>query len=383
MAKRDYYEVLGIAQDASSDDIRQAFRREAVKNHPDKNHGDPAAEARFKEINEAYQVLSDDGKRRIYDRFGHAGLDPAGAGVDDEDGFAGVQDVFSHMSELFVEMFGSKVPPEQQRRRNHRNGTTPRHGKRGQDTRVDIPITIREALYGCTQTVTVRSMSACSDCGGSGAKRGTKPEVCHACGGGGQVSVPRGFIAFSQACGACHGVGQMIPHPCSTCRGAGAVETVRQVQVNFPAGIAEGQQLRVRGYGMPGHAGGPAGDLQVGIQIKPDERFERQGADLVTRVHVLFTVAILGGEVKVPVLDPTRDDVTTTMTVPPGTQNGTAIRLAGHGVGRGGQARGALVVIVHIDMPTRLTERGMALVAELNAELLGGGSSQGSSLSPG
>ena len=370
MAKRDYYEVLGLTQDASPDDIRQAFRREAAKSHPDRNQGDKKAEDRFKEINEAHQVLSDDGKRRIYDRFGHAGLDPAAAGVNEE-GFSGVTDVFTHMQDLFAEMFGGTVPPEEQRRRRHPNGA-PTRGKRGQDIRVEIPITIREAVYGCTHTVNVRSTAVCDGCSGTGARRGTKPEVCTGCGGGGQVSVPRGFIAFSQPCGVCHGVGQVIHHPCEACRGLGAVETSRQVPVNFPPGIAEGQNLRVRGYGMAGRGGGVSGDLHVEIVFKPDDRFERQGVDLLTHVHILFTHAILGGELKVPVLDQARDDVTMSMILPPGTQNGQAIRMTGQGLGRG-HSRGALVVVIHVDVPVHLSERALALVAELNEEILSPG----------
>ena len=313
-SKRDYYEVLQVTRECSSDELRKAYRREALKHHPDRNQGDAASEAKFKEINEAYQVLSDDEKRRIYDQFGHAGLEgPAGGGFD------GIGDVFAHMQDLFSEMFSGSA------------GGRPR---RGADLRVQQRLTLREAAFGCKREVSVRAPTACTDCGGSGAKAGTKPETCPQCRGAGQVSNARGFVMFTSTCQRCHGVGRVVKQPCGTCAGQGAVEKARRVNVTFPAGIDAGQRLRVPGQGMPGPAGAPPGDLYVEVDVEGDPRFERDGADLLTRVRLPFTDAALGSDVRVSALEPESEEATVPLTVPAGTQPGALFTLKGRGIPR-------------------------------------------------
>ena len=348
-SKRDYYEVLGCAREVSADDLRKAYRREALKFHPDRNPGDPSAEARFKEVNEAYQCLSDDEKRGIYDQFGHAGLQgQGGTGMD------GLGDVLSHMQDLFAEMF---------------SGSGGRQ-RRGGDLRVQARLTLREAAYGCKREVNVRAPAACSDCAGSGAKAGSKVEACAQCRGSGQVSSARGFVMFTSTCPRCRGAGRVIKQACPTCNGQGAVERARKVNVTFPAGIDAGQRLRVPGQGMAGPQGAPAGDLYVEIDVEEDARFERDGADLVTRVHVAFTDAALGADIVAPALEPNEDERTLGLTIPPGTRSGAVFSLRGHGTPRlDGRGRGSLVVVVQVDVPTVLTPRARELLEELGPEL--------------
>jgi molecular chaperone DnaJ len=346
--KRDYYEVLGIAKDASADDIRKAYRQSALKNHPDRNPGDAEAEGRFKEATEAYQVLSDDDKRGRYDRFGHAGLE----GVPD----IGGGDIFSHFQDIFSEFFGGFGG----QRRGQGRGPA-----RGQDIRVQQRLTLKDAMLGCKREVPLRTPVMCEECSGSGAKPGTKRKQCGTCGGVGQVSTSRGFVMFTQTCPECSGEGSVVKTPCTACKGAGAVEKQRKVMVSFPAGIDGGQRLRVPGQGMAGHQGGPSGDLYVDVDLAPDERFERDGSDLVTRATVSFAEASLGGsaELQLP------DESQVTIDVPSGTQPGEVITLKGKGLPRiDGRGRGALQVVVQVDVPRALSARAKELLRELDDE---------------
>ena len=370
--KRDCYEILGVDTTASQEDIRKAFRREASKHHPDRHQGDAVAEQRFKEANMAYQVLSDDKQRAIYDQFGWQGLEP-GHGPDGYD-FAGVDEVFSTMQQVFTDAFsdafGSKVPPGSHKA-PFQGGGGYRSARRGQDLRIEYALTLWESIFGCSKDIAVRSAIACSECDGSGAGRGTRPEVCRGCDGKGQTGQTRGFVLFAQPCPQCGGSGRHVAYPCPLCHGRGATETDRQVAVAFPPGVAHGQQVRAHGYGLPGTAGGVPGDLVVVVSVLADPRFERVGDDLVVEAHILFTDAMLGGDIKVPVLDPSGDETTMTVQIPAGTQQGTSIHLHGHGVQRwhrGG--RGALIVTIHVDLPAHISDRARALVTELNAELL-------------
>lgn len=361
--KRDYYEVLGIERSAGADEIRKAYKREALKHHPDRNPGDATAEAKFKAVNEAYQVLSDDEKRRIYDQFGHAGLE-GGQG-----GFEGVGDVFSHMQDLFAEMFSGGGF-------GFAGGGGRRQPRRGADLRLQARLTLREAAFGVKRDVTVHAPVRCDDCQGSGAKPGTKPETCGNCRGSGHVSNARGFVMFTTPCPKCQGQGVVIKHLCKSCDGRGAVEKARTVVVAFPAGIDAGQRLRVPGQGMPGPMGAPSGDLYVEVDVEEDPRFERDGADLVTRVHVTFADAALGAEVKVPSLAAPDDDdpehAAVPLRVPPGTQPGAVLTIKGQGVPRlDGRGRGSLVVVVQVDVPTKLSSRAKELLKELDVELRG------------
>jgi molecular chaperone DnaJ len=352
MSKRDYYEVLGLGREATPDELRKAYRREALRHHPDRNQGDAAAEAKFKECNEAYQVLSDDEKRRVYDQFGHAGLDGAGQG-----GFEGMSDVFSHMQDLFTEMFSGGFGPQQRQRR-------------GGDLRVQSRLTLREAAFGCKREVNVRAPTRCGDCGGTGAKPGTRPETCPQCRGAGQVSNARGFIMFTSTCPKCRGAGQVVKQACASCAGQGAVEKARKVTVTFPQGIDAGQRLRVPGQGMPGPSGAPPGDLYVEVDVEDDPRFERDGVDLVARLPVVITDAALGAEVQVAAMEPDDQEATLTVHVPPGTQSGAVFTMKGHGMPRlDGRGRGALVVVVQVTVPTVLTARARELLEQLADEL--------------
>jgi molecular chaperone DnaJ len=360
-SKRDYYEVLGVSREASGDEVRKAYRREALKHHPDRNPGNSGAESKFKEVNEAYQVLSDDEKRRIYDQFGHAGLDGTS-------GPGGMGDVFAHMQDLFTEMFSGSMGF---------GGRTRAH--RGGDLRVQVRLKLREAAFGCKHEVSVRAPTACTDCNGSGAKPGTKPDVCPQCRGSGQTSNARGFVMFTSTCSRCHGVGRVIRHACPSCAGQGSVERTRKVNVTFPAGIDAGQRLRVPGQGMPGPNGAPAGDLYVEVDVESDSRFERDGFDLVSRVHVPFTEAALGAEIRVPALEPDEDETSFAVAIPPGTQSGEVLTVKSRGVPRlDGRGRGSLVIVVQVDVPTTLTPRARELLEELGQELRGmGGASAG------
>ena len=353
--KRCFYEVLGVGREASADEIRRAYKREALKHHPDRNPDDREAESKFKSVNEAYQVLSDEEKRSIYDRFGHAGLEGGGMGN-------GIGDVLSHMQDLFAEMFSGPF------------GFGGRTARRGGDLRVQQRLTLVEAAFGCKHDVSVQAPARCDDCEGTGAAKGTKPEACGACRGTGQVSNARGFVMFTAPCAKCGGRGVFVKAPCKTCSGQGLVEKTRTVTVTFPAGIDVGQRLRVPGQGLPGPNG--SGDLYVDIDIEEDPRFERDGTDLVTRVHVPFTVAALGGEAAVPVLEPGDEAKTESVKLGAGTQSGHVITLKGRGVPRlDGRGRGALVVEVRVDVPTKLSARAKSLLAELEAELDEGASS--------
>lgn len=359
-SKRDYYEVLSVSREVSCDELRKAYRREALKHHPDRNQGNAGAEANFKEINEAYQVLSDDEKRRVYDQFGHAGLDGAG-------GQGGMGDVFAHMQDLFSEMFSGSM--------GFGGGARPR---RGGDLRVQTRLTLREAAFGCKREVSVRAPAPCTDCAGSGAKAGSKPETCAQCRGSGQVSNTRGFVMFTSTCPRCRGVGRVVKHACPSCGGQGAVERVRKVNVTFPAGIDAAQRLRVPGQGMPGPNGAPSGDLYVEVDVETDPRFERDGVDLVERVHVPFTDAALGAEICVAALDPADDESTIPLVLPSGTQSGEVFTVKGHGIPRlDGRGRGSLVVVVQVDVPTALTPRARDLLEQLGQELRGGATTPG------
>lgn len=346
--KRDFYEVLGLARDATPDDIRKAYRQAALKYHPDRNPGDASAESRFKEATEAYQVLSDEEKRRRYDQFGHAGLEGMGGGAD--------SDIFSHFQDIFSEFFGG-FGGGQRRRRGP---------ARGQDIRVQQRLSLRDALLGCKREVVLRTPVACEECSGSGAKPGTKRKPCGTCGGAGQVSTSRGFVMFTQTCPECSGEGSVIKTPCAICKGFGAVEKTRKVVVNFPAGIDGGQRLRVPGQGMPGAQGAPPGDLYVDVDLAADERFERDGLDLITRVPIPFVGAALGSTVKIDL----PDDTAVEIEIPAGVQPGEVISVKGKGAPRiDGRGRGTLQVIIQVEVPRNLSPAAQELLRRFQDEV--------------
>ncbi|HEY8945094.1 MAG TPA: molecular chaperone DnaJ [Polyangiaceae bacterium] len=352
--KRDYYEVLGVSSNASSDEIRKAYRQAALKNHPDRNPGDKGAEERFKEATEAYSVLSDDQKRSAYDRFGHAGL--GGQGVDFSG--VGVNDILNHFQDMFSDFFGGFGGPSSGRRRQQQ--------ARGQDVRVAAEISLADAMHGGKHEIEIRGHAPCETCSGSGAKPGTSPTKCQSCRGTGQVTAQRGFIMFASPCARCRGTGTVITDPCETCHGAGATERQRRVLVSFPAGIDSGQRLRVPAQGMPGPNGSPPGDLYVDVDIVHDERFERQGDELGTRVRVPFATASLGGEVDVVL----PDNSLVTAEVAAGTQPGSVIIVRGQGMPRLDRSgRGDLHIVIDVQVPVKLSKRAKKLIKELEDEL--------------
>jgi molecular chaperone DnaJ len=355
--KRDYYEVLGVAREAGDDDVRKAYRQSALKHHPDRNQGNPEAEHKFKEATEAYTVLSDPEKRAAYDRFGHAGL--GGGGFDFNN--AGVGDILSHFQDMFSDFFGGSGGFAGGGRRRSA-------AARGQDVRVELTLSLAEALTGGKHEVSIHGAVSCETCGGNGAKVGTKPEVCSQCRGSGQVTAQRGFIMFSSPCARCRGTGQMIATPCEACRGQGAVEKQRKVLVNVPAGIDSEQRLRVPGQGMPGPGNSPAGDLYVDIEVQADARFERHGNDLGTRLTLSFAEAALGMATKL-VLPDARE---VTVKVEAGSQPGSIVVVKGEGaprLDRGG--RGDLHVMLGVQVPKKLSKNAKRLLQELETELNG------------
>jgi molecular chaperone DnaJ len=349
-SKRDYYDVLGCRRDASDQELKQAYRRLAIKYHPDKNPGDEEAEERFKEIAEAYQVLSQPEIRARYDRFGHAGLGAgAAAGGGFGAGFPGFDDILSDLFGL-GEMFGG--------RGGRRSGPS-----RGSDLRYDIEITLGEAAKGFKTKIKIPRLEQCDSCRGSGAAEGTTPARCSTCSGSGQVRYQQGFFSVSRTCSACRGAGRIIRDPCKECRGAGRVERERSMEIKIPAGVDSGSRLRIAGEGEGGEAGGPRGDLYVVIHIKEHEVFERREANLYCTKSISFSRATLGGETSVKTLDGEE-----TLRVPSGTQTGTVFRLRGHGMPTiGGHGRGDLFVAVNIVTPTSLSREQRRLLEEFSA----------------
>ena len=349
--KRDFYVVLSVTREASDDEIKKAYRQAALKHHPDRNPGDKAAEEKFKEASEAYAVLSDADKRAAYDRYGHAGLNGAGAGMGD------MSDILSHFQDMFSDFFGGSQGGGQRRKRGP---------DRGQDVRVEATISLKDALLGGKHEISVSGAAPCDSCNGSGAEPGTKTETCNQCRGSGQVTAQRGFIMFSSPCARCRGTGQYLPSPCHTCHGSGAVERQRKVIVAIPGGIDSGQRLRVPKQGMPGPSGLPPGDLYVDIEVESDERFERQGADLGTRASISFAEAALGSKVEIRM----PDDTVISADIQPGTQPNAVIVVRGQGMPRlDRHGRGDLHVAVNVRVPTKLSKNAKKLLRDLQVEL--------------
>jgi molecular chaperone DnaJ len=346
-SKRDYYEILGVNRDAGDQELKQAYRRLAVKYHPDKNPGDKEAEERFKEINEAYQILSQPELRGRYDRFGHAGVGAgAGAGAGFGQGFPGFEDILNDFFG-FGDIFGA--------RSGRRGGS-----HRGSDLRYDIEISLEEAAQGLKTKIRVPRLEACLNCGGSGAAEGSSPVRCTTCGGSGQVRYQQGFFSVSRTCSSCRGVGRVIRDACRECKGAGRIEREKTLEIKIPAGVDAGSRLRIAGEGEGGEQGGPPGDLYVMIQVKEHELFERRDAHLYANVPVSFTQAALGAEITVPTLDGEEP-----VKVPEGTQTGTRFRLKGRGMPvLGGRGRGDLFVTVTVVTPTNLVREQRRLLEE-------------------
>jgi molecular chaperone DnaJ len=352
LAKRDYYEVLGVSRDASAEELKKAYRRLALQFHPDRNPDDPAAEERFKEASEAYAVLSDAQKRRSYDRFGFEGVGTGPGGFATDFGDLGnFGDLFN---DLFGDLFGGRATGGRRRGR----------GQRGADLRYNLDVELVDVLNGLEARIEIPKMRPCATCGGSGARPGTSAQTCARCRGSGQVVLQQGFFRISRPCDQCGGAGEVVAERCTECRGSGRVESKQSLSVRVPTGVEDGMRLRLTGEGEAGIAGGPPGDLYVVIGVRPHPLFEREGPDLHCEVPVPFVHAALGAEVEVPTLEGK-----VRVKIPEGTQSGKVIRLRGKGLpALGSTLRGDQHVRIFVEVPTRLTDRQRALLEEFARE---------------
>ncbi len=344
----DYYEILGVERGADDKVVKSAFRKLAMQYHPDRNAGDKGAEAKFKQVNEAYDVLKDPQKRAAYDRFGHAAFQNGGGGPGPgAEGFSSFSDIFENIFEEFM-------------------GASPRGGQRsaasrGADLRYNLEITLEEAYRGKQTAITIPTTITCEACTGSGAEPGSKPETCSTCNGLGKIRTTQGFFMVERACGVCRGTGKVIAKPCRTCSGAGRVEKDKTLQVKVPAGVDEGTRIRLAGEGEAGMRGGPAGDLYIFISLKPHRVFQREATMLYCTVPLPITTAALGGEIEVPSLDGQRTQVK----IPAGTQGGKQFRLRGKGMpALNGAGMGDMVIQVRVETPINLSKRQRELLEE-------------------
>ena len=352
MSKRDYYEILGVAKTATEVEIKSAYRKLAIKHHPDKNPGDKASEDKFKEAAEAYAVLADTDKRHMYDRFGHAGLGGAATGFDPTV-FTGFEDVLGGLGDIFGfgDIFGG----------GRRRGGA----QRGSDLRYDLEISFDESAKGTETSIQIPRQETCETCTGTGAAPGTKASSCPPCQGRGQVRFQKGPFMMARTCGHCRGTGSIIATPCTTCRGAGRVRKEKKIGVRIPAGIATGQQLRVSGEGEAGAAGGPSGDLYVVIHVQDHEYFQREGNDLFVEVPLNFTTIALGGAITIPTLEGEES-----FPIPEGTQSGETFKLRSRGMPDvSGRGRGDLLVTVKVVTPKKLSKDQKKLLEQLATSL--------------
>jgi molecular chaperone DnaJ len=360
MAKRDYYEILEVTRETEADGIKKSYRRLAIKYHPDKNPGDKTAEEKFKELSEAYEILSTPEKRAAYDQYGHAAFDPRararGGGGGGGGGFHDPFDIFREVfggaggGSIFENIFGGQQ-------------TDPSQPQRGDDLRYDLEITLEEAALGCEKEISVTKLDKCETCSGSGAEAGSKLKTCATCGGRGQVLTSRGIFSIAQTCPHCKGAGRILEKPCKTCHGDGKHQRSSKIKLKIPAGVEGGSRLRSQGNGEAGFRGGPAGDLYVVLFVKVHEIFKRDGDDLICDVPVSFVQAALGAELEVPTLEGRA-----TIKIPPGTQPATAFRLKGKGVKNlHGYGHGDLHVRVQVEVPTHLNSAQKAKLQEFSA----------------
>ena len=350
MSKRDYYEVLGITRSATEQEVKSAYRKLALKFHPDRNPGDKAAEDQFKEAAEAYSVLADTDKRHMYDRFGHAGLGGAATGGFDPTVFTGFEDILGGLGDIFGcgDVFGG--------------GGRRRGGpQRGADLRYDLEISFDEAAKGTEASIQIPRQETCETCRGSGASAGSSPVTCPQCHGRGQLRYQQGFFTVARTCGQCRGSGSVITKPCATCRGSGRIQQEKKLSVRIPAGIATGQRLRLSGEGEAGPGGGPSGDLYVVIHVQEHPFFQRDGNDLYCEIPLNFTTLALGGEIQIPTLDGKEP-----FTIPAGTQTGSTFRIRGQGMPDvSGRGRGDLLMTVKVSTPKKLNKEQKKLLEQL------------------
>ncbi|KAB2851181.1 MAG: molecular chaperone DnaJ [Hyphomicrobiaceae bacterium] len=355
MAKRDYYETLGVAKGAGEDDLKAAFRKLAKECHPDRNPGNKGAEQRFKEINEAYEILKDPQKRAAYDQFGHAAFD--GTGNRAGQGFGGFGPEFgASMSDIFDDLFGEFMGGRRSRDRGRTGGR-----ERGADVPYNMEITLEEAYHGKTAQIRVPTTVTCDVCSGTGAKHGTRPTACATCGGFGKVRASQGFFTIERTCPTCQGRGETIETPCERCSGTGRNTKERTLSVNIPAGVEDGTRIRLAGEGQAGLRGGPAGDLYIFLAIKPHEFFQRDGADVFCRVPISMVTAALGGQVEVPTLDGGR----TRVKIPEGSETGKQFRLKGKGMPvLRSRVSGDMYIQVEVETPKNLSRSQRELLEE-------------------
>lgn len=358
MAKKDYYEILGVSRDAEEREIKKAYKRLAMKHHPDRNQGDKESEAKFKEIKEAYEILTDADKRAAYDQYGHSAFEQGGMGGGGFNGNADFNDIFGDM---FGDIFGG--------------GRRQQRASRGADLQYNLSLSLEEAVRGVEKEIRIPTLVECDTCHGSGAKSGSSPVTCSTCHGSGQVQMRQGFFAVQQTCPHCHGRGKIIKDPCNKCHGHGRVEKTKTLSVKIPAGVDTGDRVRLSGEGEAGDLGAPAGDLYVQVQVKPHAIFERDGSNLYCEVPINFAMAALGGEIEVPTLDGRVN-----LKIPAETQTGKLFRMRGKGVKpvRGG-SQGDLLCRVIVETPVKLNEKQKQLLKELDESF---GESKGSKNSP-
>lgn len=357
MSKKDFYELLGVQKGASADDLKKSYRKLAMQYHPDKNPGDKAAEHKFKEISEAYDILKDDQKRAAYDRYGHqafgAGMGGGGAGP----GAAGGFDFTSGFADIFEDLFG-----ETSGRGRNPNATSP---TRGADLRYNMEISLAEAFKGKQQTIQVTTSVECESCTGTGAEKGSKPTTCGTCNGSGKTRMQQGFFTIERTCHTCSGSGKIIKNPCKKCAGSGRVKKEKSLLVTIPAGVEEGTRIRLAGEGEVGFRGGSPGDLYIFLSIMPHPFFRREGANIHGKVPITFTTATLGGDIEVPTIDGGKVKVT----VPEGTQSGHQFRLKGKGMSvLRSTSRGDMYIHVSVETPVKLTKRQRELLKEFDKE---------------
>jgi molecular chaperone DnaJ len=354
--KRDYYEILGVTRSATAEDLKKAYRKLAIQFHPDKNPGDKKAEEKFKELSEAYEVLSDPQKRQMYDQFGHAGMGAAGGGPGgfDFQGFGGGASINDIFGDIFGDLFGGAAGGGARGRGGRRRAG----GRPGDDLRTSIDITFEEAAFGTEKVITVPKTVHCDTCAGSGAKPGTTPDTCSQCSGRGEVNFQQGVFAISRPCPRCQGTGQTISSPCQNCSGSGTLRKRSQIAVKIPAGVDTGQRLKLSGEGEAGERGGPPGDLYVVLNVLPHDFFTREEADVICEVPVTFAHAALGAEIEVPTLEGK-----VKVKIPPGTQSHKILRLKNKGLARlGSYGRGDQLVRIIVEVPTQLSSEQRELL---------------------
>lgn len=353
--KRDYYEILGVSKNATKDEIKSAFRKLAMKYHPDRTKGDKESEEKFKEIAEAYEVLSDDEKRKMYDTYGHSGVDSRG--FDPFSNFSNMEDIFSEFSDIFSSFFGSGFSS-----RGRTNSSRSRSSRRGEDIALEVVITLKEAAFGTEKTVEVSKHSTCPTCNGSGVEPGHSKETCPVCKGTGQQVSRQGFFTIATTCPRCQGSGEVNPHPCHTCGGKGVIKDKKNVKVKIPKGVDNNTKLKISGEGEAGIGGGPSGDLYIIIRVLQDSTFRREGANLYTKALIPYPVAVLGDEITIPTIY--GKDVI--LKIPPYTKSGTIFRVRHEGIYDITEGIiGDLYVQVEIAIPEHLSNAEKDLIKQL------------------